>query len=577
MNFDTNSSPLSLPIELVLSVNKLEKEDIYISKNIVNFFNLSPGENNVGNEFSKTLKILDCLNFIRFNHFPVVNQKEQFQNQPNKTIVSNFSLILLTNIPNQKISLNQNEISDENWSYHHKIELNDDNGQTLARQVFFKLNFQAPLCCRSNWIPPKNNQPNHSNRKYIIRLNINCRNYDLMLFFYRLLFDKYPSFSKKDFSMFILMSQNSLNENIEFQISLKKDSLVHVKKIPNSNLIYKISDRVVFENILRLLDGFVEEIEKNKVYSVQDPDQNKIYLILNQDEKIELFKTIGLGQVYLNQFKRVNYMNFSPNSCSSSSEANSLDSGNWSCSTLSNKYKREQLNSVKNLIYQAPRRYRKKVTSFRSKNSDDEDYDENTDDEENERELKSLLRKASSSSMYALLAFRNKNFKNKRISLIDLETKRSCSVLNEPPIVQGKLKSVLSNTESNLNRKKSKSVTFIDALGCDVNSTTRPKSTTPFCTSGNYEDLNNEEYYYKNSLIDRKISNNDCLINNNSNNNNKPDVGITPDSRFRRSHTLDLIRNSRMPLSCMKKQQDDPYEHKVYNYFDKYNVPIAKF
>ncbi|RNA30628.1 hypothetical protein BpHYR1_051210 [Brachionus plicatilis] len=583
MNSETGvNSALNLPIELILSVNRLEKEDIYITKNVIKFFKLSTNEQKLNqNDLAKTNKLIEHLNFIRFNHFPV-NQAET--KTSNKVAVTNFSLILLTNIPNHKIIVNQPEVSDENWFYHHKIELNDENGQILARQVFFKLNhaaktnFQAPLCCRSNWIPPKSDLNNTINmkKKYIIRLNINCKNYDLMLFFYRLLFDKYPNFSKKNFSLFILNQQNSPDQ-VEFQLSLKSDQSVSVKKISNSNLIYKINDRTVFINVIRLLDGFLEEIEKNKIYSVYDPDQNKVYLIDTSKESTELFKTTGLAQCYfnlVNSSQKKNYMNnFSPNSnSSSSSEANSLDSGNWSCSTasanhLKPNFRKEALypNSVKNLIYQAPngRKYKKKITSFRSKNCDD-DYDENTDNEEDERELKNLLRKASSSSMYALLAFRNKNIKSNSAN-------RSCLGDSTKHLANSsanlRLKSVLSNTESNLSRKKSKSVTFMDNLNADFNENQRPKSTTPFakndelCYGWNCSrpDLDkNEDFYFKNSLIDRLNKKQDTM-------GNRPCVGITPESRFRRSHTLDLIRNSRMPLSDNQKVMDSIFLYGRFN------------
>lgn len=594
MNIEpTANSALDLPIELVLSVNRLEREDIYITKNVIKFFNLTINEQKLNkNELSKTKKLIEYLDFIRFNHFPV-NQAEIKHTNYNKPTVTNFSLILLTNIPNHKIIVNQCEVSEGNWSYHHKIELNDENGQTLARQVFFKLNharktnFQAPLCCRSNWISPKSDIASTINikKKFIIRLNINCKNYDLMLFFYRLLFDKYPNFSKKNFSLFILNQQNN-SDQIEVQLSLKSDPSVSVKKIPNSNLIYKINDRAIFINVVRLLDGFLEEIEKNKIYSVFDPDQNKVYLIDTSKESTELFKTTGLAQCYTNMInlsQKINYMNnFSPSSnASSSSEANSLDSGNWSCSTGSGNHLRANFrkelfypNSVKNLIYQQPRKYKKKNSSLRNKHCDD-DYDENTDNENDERELKNLLRKASSSSMYALLAFRNKNLKsnsNSRSGLGESTRHLTNSSANL------RLKSVLSNNETNLSRKKSKSVTFMDNLFTDFNQNDqRPKSTTPFtkkkenifCSAGSKSCLmRNEDFYFKNSLIDRLNKNQDFM-------DHKPYVGITPESRFRRSHTLDLIRNSKMPINEYQKMVDPMVRQN--HYFNKYNVPIAKF
>lgn len=209
MNNSNKSDTIDLPVELILPINKSIKEDEFISKSIVNFFDL--GLTNPKADLAKTKKLIDYLNFIRFAP-RASTQNEPQAKSTSRINVPTYSIILLTNSPNQKILLNQNEPNPETpWSYHHKIELNDENGQTIARQIFFKLNLftkpnssirYVPLCCRSNWLPPvASTQNQHSSssfhKKYITRLNINCKNYDLMLFFYRLLFDKYPNFSKK--------------------------------------------------------------------------------------------------------------------------------------------------------------------------------------------------------------------------------------------------------------------------------------------------------------------------------------------------------------------------------------------
>ena len=117
-----------------------------------------------------------------------------------------------------------------------------------------------------------------------------------MIFFYRLLFDKCKNFSKKDFSVFIL----NQDENVEMQLSLKQHNLsrVNVENFKNTKLVYNVMSREVFENILRLLDGFVEEIVKNKVYTVLDPDRNRVILIDCSTRKKMTETGLGLGDVY---------------------------------------------------------------------------------------------------------------------------------------------------------------------------------------------------------------------------------------------------------------------------------------
>lgn len=226
--------------------------------------------------------------------------------------------------------------------------------------------------------------------KYIVRLNINCQNYDLMLFFYRLLFEKCPNYSKKDFSLFILSqhryplcentsnseqsgkSNNNNNDEmiVEFQLSLKHDeSCVRaIEKLPSTYLVFNVDERRTFDNIVHLLDGFVEPIVYGKIYSVLDPDRNRVFivdrssssslssstgLVVDTTTKLEecasspSAETIGLADKYYSLFNNWSHLlspkskqqpnSYSPNSnCSScsSSETSSFDSGkdsgNWS-------------------------------------------------------------------------------------------------------------------------------------------------------------------------------------------------------------------------------------------------------
>jgi len=397
------------PLELVLNVAKPNTEEKFITDNLINFFNLKLNNELMSQNasvFAKTKKIIEYLNFIRFeyslNGLQSTSSGKSIKNKYQLLThdrISNFSIILQTSNTLNRIDKTEqnnphNNLNSTNWSYHYKVEMNDEYGRAIARQLFFKLinvqnrTVQFPLCCRSNWQTPSQLLLNSSqlsasnttqstsllsaqtatcNNKYIIRLNINCKNYDLMLFFYRLLFDKCPNFSKKDFSLFVLV-QATRESQIEFQLSLKHDSNVQIAKLANYYLVYNIADRATFENVVRLLDEFVEEVVKDRVYSVLDPDQNRIYLIDSSNKSpmyslgnsFSHMKTIGLADKYfsnllsgestkMNDFKSESIfqqqqqqmphqpLTYSPNSNASSSgsgsETNSFDSGRWSCSS----------------------------------------------------------------------------------------------------------------------------------------------------------------------------------------------------------------------------------------------------
>lgn len=233
-----------------------------------------------------------------------------------------------------------------------------------------------PLCCRSNWVAPIQrptmtltapSPPQQipkipsSPSKYIVRLNINCQNYDLMLFFYRLLFEKCPNYSKKDFSLFVLSqhryqldqasrvgqsagaaaaavtspgspSHSADEVTVEFQISLKNDDTNArvVERLANSYLVYNVDDRHTFENIIQLLDGFVEPIVPGKFYSVLDPDHNRVYIIdrsspfdgfthtLFHSCMSSLATSVGLGSKYFAMLSPSNHLSLSASSSLSS-------------------------------------------------------------------------------------------------------------------------------------------------------------------------------------------------------------------------------------------------------------------
>ncbi len=334
------SDNLNLPLSLFISAaSDVVDQQAKLSRNILKFYNLVD-LNRVNHQSSanrielQTKRILDYFNCIRFRQ-PMLGRQSRLPNQnymqqpqhhqqliDSKTKIPSFSFILITNNsntsgstniantnPSNKLGLSEEDYLNGDlknlWSYHHKVELNDPvTGKPIARQLFYRLNtfsnFELPLLfSKSNWHSPMacntsndQQQQSVSSVKYIVRLNINCKNFEMMLFFYRMLFNKCANHSKKHFSLFVLKTirENDSNNNIcefEYQLSLKYHDTSSVS-IANANssgsvnedhLIYKIDDRSNFEHICRLLSGYTTELIKDKVYAVQDPDGNQIYLV----------------------------------------------------------------------------------------------------------------------------------------------------------------------------------------------------------------------------------------------------------------------------------------------------------
>jgi hypothetical protein len=691
------------PIELCLSLDPNLNEDVYMSQNVVQFFNLAVNQSDTDEKVSKVSaqkakQIINGLNFIRFNYSSVktVNDPPKVSNLSDTNnglkLVPNFSLILLTNIPSTASSLNLNSNGidaslHKNWSYKYKVELNDEHGRTLARQLFYKLNKtnhlnNFPLCCNTNWTSPLSVQKKITNKqKCIIRLNLNCKNYDLMLFFYRLLFSKYQNYSKKNFTLFILnQSEHKIRTDdgeeesitIEFQLSLKNDPNIVVdvnsdSKQPTS-LVYNVESRESFVHMRAIFEGFCEEIVKNKVYLVRDPDQNKIYLNLiskNNNNPSSLFvNTVGLGDKYnesimlLLRAKNNYYSNYSLNNnqnanlnspSDTASYDSSKDSGNWSYTSLNNPQPRNNYNfdyrelhalngknnnivskqsnflatasyencvSVRNLINKFDSKMRltqRKMSKNLKQNSEEDDYEDleydevgwctntNSDGSDKSDNLNLIMKKAINGSMHALNDLKsNSNLKNSSIS----RRMRSSSALNDPNAsnfqyqkASTKFNSSTKNGGVRSSLKKSKSVTFLDSIDqlnlldkrCSINeefnrrlainsnnvNRERSKSTVPFMhgqydddddgtyviatvddtnilnspAKSNYVKYKNIQKKYKNCLIEPKsysMSNTYCAPTTIM---KKPNVGLTPETRLRQTPTLNMVRNSCMPLN----------------------------
>lgn len=271
------------------------------------------------------------------------------------------------------------------------------------------------------------------------------------------------------------------------------------------------------------------------------------------------------------------------------------------------------------------------------------DYDNNyNNDDDDDAELKFLMKQAHIQQPSAQSIYRFNNY-NKEIN-VDQYLKRhtnnkhrSRSVMAQPIISSSSLSSIASSmssdsinikttttsSSSSFDRKKSKSVTFLDSTGSNLSSGSsnisgskydrikfkkankkpnmmfRSKSTVPF--SENYyltADVDNEQEYYTlndNDEFNRinYLSNEFHLTLNESAKENfrkeqdqqqqqqtklqydnisskKPNIGITPETRFRRTPTLDIIRSTKMPNLVLPK--NSLMEH----YFNK-KLPVAKF
>lgn len=137
-----------LPLSLLISVKDKTELD-YTTRNILNFYNLFDstvisGEHYLNNlvEKESNKSIVKHLNFIRLNN-NYSPPTRVGQSQPNLTVtdqaeIPSFSCILITNNSIISTTGKQNNLSQLNrndWSYHHKVDLNDQNGKVVLSLV----------------------------------------------------------------------------------------------------------------------------------------------------------------------------------------------------------------------------------------------------------------------------------------------------------------------------------------------------------------------------------------------------------------------------------------------------------
>ncbi|UJR16138.1 hypothetical protein I4U23_003049 [Adineta vaga] len=161
------------------------------------------------------------------------------------------------------------------WNFHHKIELLDEYRHILARQDYYELSHLLPLWSISH-IP--------FNRQIIIRFNIFTKNFDNMIKFYKHLFQRHPDSSKSGFALFYLPSSSSSSSSssthpkILYQFSIKYSPSIES---------YTISQGAYLKFRLNNLNHFLHEYTRklftiNKFeYYIHDPDGNLLHLCLH--------------------------------------------------------------------------------------------------------------------------------------------------------------------------------------------------------------------------------------------------------------------------------------------------------
>lgn len=176
-----------------------------------------------------------------------------------------------------------------------------------------------------------------------------------MLYFYRLLFSKCSNYSKKNFSLFVLKTSRldniSVNKasliTVEYQLSLKYDPNAIVQTSKNTALIYQVNDFELFNKIVRVLERYSHELITKKVFSVQDPDRNKIFLV---DTSVRftmpifsIANSIGISENYfriLQNIQKSSRLNMTPmttttTTTSSPSSSSSTSSFSYSPNSMS--------------------------------------------------------------------------------------------------------------------------------------------------------------------------------------------------------------------------------------------------
>ena len=153
------------------------------------------------------------------------------------------------------------------WKFHHKIELVNEYQQIIARQDYYELSQYLPLWSIAH-IP--------LNKQIIVRFNIFTKNFQSMLKFYQDLFQQKPDCSKSGFVLFHITSKK--NCRMVYQFSLKSSSSIQS---------YIISQNAHLKIRLHHLNDFLHRYS-SKLFTINqfehyiyDPDGNLLHLCLH--------------------------------------------------------------------------------------------------------------------------------------------------------------------------------------------------------------------------------------------------------------------------------------------------------
>ncbi|CAF0842595.1 unnamed protein product [Rotaria sordida] len=230
------------------------------------------------------------------------------------------------------------------WNFHHKIELLDEYKQIIARQDYYELSHLLPLWSISHI---------RYNRQIIIRFNIFTKNFDLMLKFYKHLFQRKPNSSKTGFVLFNLSS--SINSKLLYQFSIKYSPSIQS---------YTISQGAYLKFQLNNLNNFIHEYTSklftiNKYeYYIYDPDGNLLHLYLhnissNTKECISLKPSIHTNDSGFGDSSDPSMQLFNSNISQIYPLNNDIDGQSYSsndsaqCSSLSS----NELNTIKSTVH----------------------------------------------------------------------------------------------------------------------------------------------------------------------------------------------------------------------------------
>jgi hypothetical protein len=425
------------------------------------------------------------------------------------------------------------------WNFHHKIELVDEYKQIIARQDYYELSRLLPLWSISN---------TPSNQQIIIRFNIFTKNFDFMLKFYKHLFQRPPDSSKTGFVLFNLPSK-SINKKYLYQFSIKYSPSIQS---------YSISQGAYLKFRLNNLNHFIHEYTSklftiNKYeYYIYDPDGNLLHLYLH---------------------------NLSTNTKESIASIHTNDSGFGDSSDPSIKL------------------FTSNISKIYPINNDIEEQSHSSNDSGQYSSLSSNERSVHHNSTIAVNSISVRSAKKseidyrfkqqRKLSLYDSEPRLSNIISYENRYYSSmnnvqKLNKVHSNFRSPVSKNPDSSLGYLNAF------LLKKQQQQQSIQLQNVKQLNNpiERPKSAKQVIQRSVLNQSSRLRSKSvtfgweNTDNaqiktpssRIDIGITLDSRLRRTPVLDMLRSTTMHSDIIEPQQFNRTNSLRHSF-----VPIARF